>query len=454
MTLSLRFDVGCTHVASILGILWALLLLSAPLSAAEIGVAHDWPVWRGPDRNSSSTERFGKDWTCKWPAEGPKRLWTAEIGPGYACLAIVGKRGYTLGFGGKNAAGWCDRLYALDLDTGAILWKTELPATQAANKGYETATYPSPVTDGKLVFAPTNCGGLSAHDAETGKLVWSADLTAEGAQSASYGFGSAPLLYKNAVITSYGMAFDKTTGKLLWKSEDARSQRYAAPVPCRIDGQPGVMIAGQAQGAKGPVFTLFGLNIETGKTLWNCPFDKWPLSYPNGIGDPIPLSDTEAVYLCSSGAGRVKYGNGKATLAPESIAFSNSHVCNPVLWQNHLYGFSSYNGDPPTAKDIEASNLQCVDLATGKPKWRKNNFIGTLSLADGKLLILTGAGEFVVAEASPDEFKEIARAQVLTPGNANRDGCWTIPILCGGRIYCRSIEKGKSRIVCLDVSGK
>ena len=78
----------------------------------------------------------------------------------------------------------------------------------------------------------------------------------------------------------------------------------------------------------------------------------------------------------------------------------------------------------------------------------------TLTLADGKLIIMTGQGELVVAEASPDEYKELARAQVLTPGNDKRDGCWTMPILVGGRIYCRSIEKGKSVIICLDVSAK
>jgi len=47
-----------------------------------------------------------------------------------------------------------------------------------------------------------------------------------------------------------------------------------------------------------------------------------------------------------------------------------------------------------------------------------------------------------VAEASPKAFKELARAKVL-------DGqCWTCPVLCGGRLYCRNTG---GDLVCLDV---
>ena len=59
---------------------------------------------------------------------------------------------------------------------------------------------------------------------------------------------------------------------------------------------------------------------------------------------------------------------------------------------------------------------------------------GGLMIADGKLIIISQQGELIIAEASPESFKQISRAKVL-------DGlCWTVPVLSNGRIYCRNQE--------------
>ena len=57
-------------------------------------------------------------------------------------------------------------------------------------------------------------------------------------------------------------------------------------------------------------------------------------------------------------------------------------------------------------------------------------------------IVLSEKGELVVAEATPAEFKPLARAQVLT------GRCWVAPVLANGRIYCRS---NLGTLVCLDV---
>jgi outer membrane protein assembly factor BamB len=71
--------------------------------------------------------------------------------------------------------------------------------------------------------------------------------------------------------------------------------------------------------------------------------------------------------------------------------------------------------------------------------------LGSLMAADQKLIVLSDRGELVVAEASPQSFKTLARAQVLG------GKCWTQPVLSNGRIYCRNAQ---GTLVCLDVSGK
>ena len=69
------------------------------------------------------------------------------------------------------------------------------------------------------------------------------------------------------------------------------------------------------------------------------------------------------------------------------------------------------------------------------------------AVPDGKLIALSERGELAVVEASPAGYKELARAQVLS----GRGKCWTMPVLSGGRIYCRNTS---GDLVCLDVKGK
>jgi outer membrane protein assembly factor BamB len=90
--------------------------------------------------------------------------------------------------------------------------------------------------------------------------------------------------------------------------------------------------------------------------------------------------------------------------------------------------------------------ISCLDVKTGEVKWTQKGLgTGSLMLADGKLIVLGESGDLVIADASPDGYKELAKAKVLT------DTCWTMPVLSGGRIYCRN---HKGDMVCLDVSGK
>ena len=68
---------------------------------------------------------------------------------------------------------------------------------------------------------------------------------------------------------------------------------------------------------------------------------------------------------------------------------------------------------------------------------------GTLMMADDKLIVLDEKGDLVIVAATPDEYRELARAKVL-------DGrSWVMPVLANGRIYAKD---NKGTIVCLDVT--
>jgi outer membrane protein assembly factor BamB len=120
-----------------------------------------------------------------------------------------------------------------------------------------------------------------------------------------------------------------------------------------------------------------------------------------------------------------------------TVEFSNQRTTS-VLWNGCLYGIDGDNDRKPF--------LKCYDFATGKEKWSQpGTGNGSLMMADGKLIVQCDGGKLIVVEASPDGYKELASCKPL-------DGqCWTMPVLCGGRIYCRNHA---GDLVCLDVSGK
>ena len=120
----------------------------------------------------------------------------------------------------------------------------------------------------------------------------------------------------------------------------------------------------------------------------------------------------------------------------------SNQLNSAVLWEGHLYGFDGMIG----MKGPGRGKLTCMNFENAQVKWSQDGMgTGSLMLANGKLIILSEDGKLVIAEASPDGYKEISSAQILTYK------CWTVPVLANGRIYARNTG---GRLVCVDVGGK
>src|ERR1041384_4837906 len=124
----------------ILTAFWAVVFVGAILSKAQ---ADDWPHWRGPDYNGVSKET---GWSTKWPAEGPKRLWKAAVGIGFASVSVSNGRAYTTGNKGNT-----DSVFCFDAKTGGVVWKYSYPA-RLDPKYYEGGTSATPTVDGDRVY--------------------------------------------------------------------------------------------------------------------------------------------------------------------------------------------------------------------------------------------------------------------------------------------------------------
>jgi outer membrane protein assembly factor BamB len=389
-------------------------------SVCSTAGASDWPHWRGPEYNGISSET---GWTATWTEGGPKVLWQASIGTGFASMAVSKGRVYTMGNIGDN-----DILYCLDAQTGSQVWKKSYPCP-LFDKSHEGGPCATPTVDGGAVYTFSKNGDAIRFNAATGQIVWHKNLNKElGAEHPEWYFAGSPLLVEDLVILNagtYGIALNKADGSVAWQNGKGASG-YATGVPFLVGSQQLVVM---------PVWReVVGLNPLTGRVMWKIP---WRTSYNINAADPIVLGNM--VFISSGynkGCSLYQIDGRKVT-----EIWKNGNMCNQVnssvLWDGHIYGFDGQVDG--------GAKLACVSFETGETKWSQAGMgTGSLMLADGKLIILGEKGKLIIAEASPQGFKQLASAQILT------GKCWTVPVLANGRIYARNAA---GQLVCLDVSG-
>jgi outer membrane protein assembly factor BamB len=387
------------------------------LSVSVLYAANDWPCFRGPERNSISTE---KDWDPAALSKKVKMAWSGNVGEGYSAVSIKDGKLYSMGNTDDT-----DIIYCLDAATGKEIWKKSYPSKKGS--------YPGPratptVDDGKVYTLGRN-GDVLCLDAKTGKVAWQKNVIKEyGADNIKWGLAGSPCVYGNALVINagkHGIVLNKATGEKVWDSSPGKGG-YSTPVIYKKDKTHCVSVFGE----KG----VYGVDLKTGKQLW---FYEWETSWDVNAADPTVVGDK--IFITSG------YKRGCTLLdisgaTPKSLWENKemaSQFSSPVYLDGNIYGISGNAGK---------GDLKCIDLNTGKVKWSHDSGFGSLMVADNKLIILNERGVLTIAEASPSGYKEISSAKVMDPKGAK---CWTMPVLCNGKIYCRD---SKGQLVCIDVS--
>ena len=142
---------------------------------------------------------------------------------------------------------------------------------------------------------------------------------------------------------------------------------------------------------------------------------------PLVVGDLIFVS---AQYGPGAGVLRARGFDADVALWTSDDALSN-HYATSVHRDGILYGFHG--------RQEFGQSFRAVELRTGKVRWSQERFgAGTVTLAGDRLVILRENGELVLAPASPDGFKPLARAQIL-PGVVR-----AYPALSDGFLFARN----------------
>lgn len=378
------------------------------LSAAS---GHDWPQWRGPARDGISRE-------SGWSAAGAEESsWERDVGLGYSTVSIVKGRLYTEGF---DEAGGKDVLWCLDAATGAVLWSHSYPS-RIWNEMHGGGTLATPSVDGEDVYVLNREGRFLRLDAESGEVRWERDLCKElDLKPPRWGFSASPLVLEEAIVLNLGtvLALDKQTGKPIWRTGKSYGDAYSTPVD---------FVLGEKRALA--VFAGEGLAILSRAEGAELAFHPWKTKYD--INAATPVVSQQRVFISSGldrGAALIDLAGEEPRVVWESKVMRN-RMSGCVLWGEHLYGF-------------DESVLKCIDL-DGNERWRARGLgDGALVAADGRLICVSSRGELVVAEASPEEYRELSRAKALEGGVF-----WTTPVLSDGRIYLRS---SLGRLVCRD----
>jgi outer membrane protein assembly factor BamB len=398
------------------GALTVLCLCAAASNAA------DWPQFLGLNRDGTSAER---GLLASWPRGGPRALWQKKVGEGYSGPVVADGKVILFHRVGDN-----DVVQCLDAARGEQFWKFTYPTAYQDQLGKGNGPRATPVIADGHVYTLSAEGKLHCLNLRNGRKVWDRSLVREYKVPGSFfGVGTTPLVEGDLVLVNVGgrkagiVAFDKDTGKEVWKAtEDGAS--YSSPVATTIHGK-----------RYGIFFTRQGvvlLDPKTGKVHYQ---KRWRARYNASVNAATPLVVGDLVFVSTcyeTGALLLKVGKDKVEEVWSGDEQMSNHYSTCVYHDGHLYGFHGRQETGPA--------LRCVELKTGKVKWSQDRYgCGSIILADGKLIILTEKGDLVLAEPTPEAYRQKARAQVL-----DAPPCRAQTALSDGRLFARDGD----RLVC------
>jgi outer membrane protein assembly factor BamB len=399
------------------------LLFTFCLGLVQQAWAGDWPQFLGPARDGVYA---GSDLAAAWPKDGPPVVWRTNIGRGFSGPAVADHVLILFHRLEDNEV-----VQALDARSGEPKWRFSYPTAYRDDFGFDDGPRATPCVAQERVFTFGAEGMLTCLDLADGKRLWQVNTKNEfHPRKGFFGAACSPLVESNAVLLNIGgpggaglVAFDTATGRVLWKTSNDEAS-YSSPVAATISGRRYAFFFTRAG--------LAAVDPADGTMRFQYPWRSTMESSVNAaspvvVGDLVFLSacyDTGAILLRVRKQGVEKVWSGDDILS--------NHYATSVERDGFLYGIDG-RADPGFNP---RPSLRCVELRTGKIRWRDDSVgAGTVLLADDQLLILTEQGELIRAPATPEGFKPGDRAQILPNGMRAQ------PALADGFLYARGTDK-------------
>ena len=417
------------------GLLIGSVLWVGCAATVEAEDGANWPHWRGPSDNGSTTQG---DFPVRWDATNV--LWSVEL-PGKGCSTPIvwDHRIYltapTNGMDAVLAFGW----------DGKELWQAAFGQEQSGRHRNGSGSNPSPATDGKGLFVYFKSGTLAALELD-GSERWQTNLIeAFGPETLYWDQGTSPVLTENDVVIarmhhgeSWLAAFSKTNGKLHWKvarnydTPIEGDNAYATPLLIQHEGKEALLVWGGQH--------LTAHDAADGKLLWSSG-DFNPESKPNWPAVASPVIAGETVVVASGRSDR-----GQPLLYGTKLGGSGDVTTTHRLWKREDTGTfvptpAEYKGRVYLLRD--RGEIECLDPVTGKTLWHdafpkaSSNYYSSPLVAGGKLYAAREDGTVFVARAE-EKFELVAE-------NKMGERVIASPVPVANRIFIR----GEHHLFCV-----
>ncbi len=431
---------------------WSLLLLVAVSVRAE-----EWSEWRGKGRLGVWTETGVLE---TFSEKGLQIKWRTPIKGGYSGPAVAGGRVFVLDFSPTEANKGIERLLCLDEETGRILWTREWESDYTGlMEMYAIGPRTTPTVDGDRVYALGTTGILLCLSVKDGAILWKKDFVNDyGTEIPVWGMTGAPVVDRARLIALVGgkpdakvVAFDKMTGKEIWRSLPSSSEPgYCPPVLIQAGGTRQLLIWHPE--------ALTSLNPVTGKIYWEQPF-----KVRSGLTVATPVRSGAHLLVSSfyNGSmmlelnpakprGRLRWkGKSGSEIKTDGL---HALISTPVIAGDYIYGICSYG------------QLRCLNAKTGERIWetlavtkeRARWAAGFIVRHGDRYFINNDRGELIIAKLSPAGYREISRTKLIQPtsrvsrrrelGAVN----WSHPAYANKHIFARNDKE----ILCASLEKK
>jgi len=397
-------------------------------------IADIWPFWRGGLIGSGETPatdlplEWGEEKNVKWRVDLPEE--------GNSTPAIFGDKVFLTQ---PESGDKTRNLMCFNRADGSLLWKKGI-VYDKEERTHRSNPYcsASPAVEDGLVVVSFGSAGLVAYDFD-GKELWRRDL---GAIDHVWGNSTSPLLYKDLVIHYHGPAtnavlygLNKKTGETVWKWDEPkwapgeRTDGFSDRVGEGVIGSFSTPIIVDT-GDRPELIMSFPLELkafapETGEVLWTCQGLN-PLVYTSPVYN-------DGVVVAMGGY----HGNSIGVKVGGNGDVTESHR----LWQEVRHNGGIGSGVAKDGKlyyQDSGGVVYCDDMKTGKTIWKDRlpgagKSWGSFMLSGDRIYSLSQAGDSVVFEANPEEFKVLAENDLADQTNSSI-------AVSGGDLFIRTHE--------------
>jgi outer membrane protein assembly factor BamB len=376
-----------------------------------------WPIFRGPQGNSSQSGlRLSDDWN----ANPPQEIWRKRIGPAWSSFVVGADRLFTQEQREEDEAVAC-----YDAKTGEPIWSFETPSRFFESLGGLGPRGTPTLADGSI-YALGAEGILVRLNAVDGKLVWKADLKEASGRTEPpmWGFSCSPCVESGFVVVHAGGKADK--GVIAFNVEDGQVA-WTAPA--------GEMSYSSVQKIKLLDQSYLCLLSNTGAHLWEPSTGKsvfdYEFQHQGYRACQAQVIDGNKLLIpagMGTGTRLVEFSLGNNGLEAKELwtSIDMKPDYNDILVHDgNIYGFDN-------------SIFACIGLEDGKRKWKGGRYAKgqALLLSDsGLILVVSEKGELVLLRATPEKHQELGKIDAL------KDKTWNHPVVVGDRLYLRNAEE-------------